>query len=113
MIGLANLYNRRVRGFRVVHVAALACLFGLVLSVYLTKTTAGREAATIAFINREIAKEERSLRLLRAELAHLEQPERLEALSSRYLALRPIPAEREALPDGLAEVARRSPEVKR
>lgn len=104
---LMTLFNRRVRGFRVVHVAAFACLAGLVLSVYLTKASAGREAAAIAATNREIAAESRRVRLLRAEIAHLEQPERLEELSTRYLALGPVPAQRETMPEGLAEVARR------
>ena len=106
MSALQALFNRRLRGFRVVHLAATAILAGLVLSVYLTKATAGREAAAIAAIDRDIAAETRRVRLLKAEIAHLEQPERLEALASRYLSLEPIPAQRETLPDGLAEVAR-------
>jgi len=108
MRALINLYNRRIRGFRVVHVAGVACLAGLVLAVYLTKTSAGREAADIAAINRQIVTEERRLRLLRAELAYLEQPERLDRLSTRYLSLEPIPAQRETAPEGLAELARRA-----
>jgi hypothetical protein len=103
---LAAIFNRRIRGFRVVHVGALACLSLLILCVYLTKASAGREAAAIATINKQIADEQRQVRLLKAELAHLEQPERLEDLSNRYLALGPIPAQRETMPDGLAEVAR-------
>jgi hypothetical protein len=106
---LLVLFNKRVRGFRVVHLAATAVLAGLVLSVYMTKADAGREAAAITAINRDIDGEARRLRLLRAELAHLEQPERLEQLSSRYLSMEPIPAQRETVPDGLAEVARRPP----
>lgn len=106
---LIVLFNKRVRGFRVVHLAATAILAGLVLSVYMTKADAGREAAAIAAIDRDIAVETRRMRLLKAELAHLEQPQRLEQLSSRYLALEPIPAQRETAPDGLAEVARRPP----
>lgn len=106
MITLSAIYNRRVRGFRVVDVAAFGCLALLVLCVYLTKASAGREATSIATINKEIVSEQRKLRLLKAELAHLEQPERLEDLSTRYLALGPVPAQRETMPDGLAEVAR-------
>ena len=104
---LLVLFNRRLRGFRVVHLVATAILAGLVLSVYMTKADAGREAAAIATVNREIDGETRRLRLLKVELAHLEQPQRLEQLSSRYLSLEPIPAQRETAPDGLAEVARR------
>jgi hypothetical protein len=102
------LFNRRVRGFRVIEIAACGCLAVLVLGVYLTKAAAGREGAAIVTINREILEEQRHLRLLRAELAHLEQPERLESLSSRYLALAPVAATRETAPDSLTEVARQA-----
>lgn len=103
---LSALFNRRIRGFRVIELAAFACLSGLVLSVYLTKASAGREGATITAINRDIADEQRRTRLLKAELAHLESPERLERLSTQYLALGPVPAARETEPDGLTELAR-------
>lgn len=100
------LFNRRFRGFRVIELGALGCLAVLVLCVYLTKAAAGRESAAIAGINKEIGAEARRVRLLRAEIAHLEQPERIEALSSRYLELGPVPAKRETAPEALAEVAR-------
>lgn len=106
MIWLQRLYNRRIRSVRVVHVAAGVVLFSLILSVYMTKASAGREAASIAAINREISQEERRVRLLRAEIAYLEQPDRLERLASQYMALGPVPAQRETAPEGLAEVAR-------
>ncbi len=105
---LKRLFNRRLRGFRVIEVVACGCLAVLVLSVYLTKASAGREAASIASINQDITSEQKRLRLLRAELAHLEQPQRIERLSSQYLALAPVPAKRETVPDGLTEVARQA-----
>jgi hypothetical protein len=104
----STLFNRRIRGFRLSELIAAACLAVLVLGVYLTKADAGRESATIASMNRDIAVEQRRVRLLRAELAHLEQPERLEALSTRYLSLGPVSAKRETLPDALTEVARQT-----
>ena len=106
MTFLNTLFHRRLRGFRVIEVVACACLAVLVLSVYLTKASAGREAASIASINQDILSEQKRLRLLKAELAHLEQPERLERLSTQYLALAPVSAKRETVPDGLTEVAR-------
>lgn len=112
MSWLQRLFNRRIRSVRVVHVAAVLLLSAMILSVYMTKASAGREAASIASINREIAQEERRVRLLRAEIAYLEQPERLERLASQYMALAPVPAQRETAPEGLAEVARRSVEVR-
>ena len=103
-----RMFDRKVRGFRVVELMAAACLAVLVLSVYLTKAAAGREAAAIASANQDITDEQRRLRILKAELAHLEQPERLEALSTRYLALAPVAAKHETVPDGLTEVARQA-----
>ena len=102
------IFNRRLRGFRVIEIVACACLAVLVLSVYLTKAAAGREGAAISGVEREIAEERKRMRLLRAELAHLEQPQRLERLSTQYLALAPVPAKRETVPDGLTEIARRT-----
>lgn len=41
-------------------------------------------------LNREIATEERSIHVLRAEWNHLRNPDRLRQLSQRYLSLQPI-----------------------
>jgi hypothetical protein len=105
---LKQLFDRRIRGFRLVEILAGACLVALVLSVYLTKAAAGRESASIASIDRDIGEQQRQVHVLRAELAHLEQPERLEALSTRYLDLAPVAAKRETAPDSLTEIARRA-----
>lgn len=102
------LFSRRIRGFRPIEILAAAALAVLVLSVYMTKAAAGREAASIAAADRDIADEQKRLRLLKAELAHLEQPERLQALSTQYLQLGPAPPKREIAPDSLTDVARQS-----
>lgn len=106
MSPIARLFDQRVRGFRVVEVAALACLVLLILWVYLTKAQAGDERARIASIEREIAVEQQKLRMLKAESAHLEQPTRIERLSEAYLGLEPVPAKREATPQTLPEIVR-------
>jgi hypothetical protein len=101
-----HLFNRRIRGFRLIEILAAGCLAALVLSVYLTKAAAGREASAIAQTDRDIAEEQKRVRVLRAELAHLEQPARLEALASQYLSFGPVAAGHETAPEGLAEIAR-------
>ncbi len=106
-MNLKALFDRRIKGFRAVEVAACGCLIVLVLGVYLAKTAGGREGAEIVQINQDIRAEERRLRLLRAELAHLERPERIEHLATTYLGMVPVPAKREALPEGLSEVVHR------
>lgn len=106
MSPMARLFDLRLRGFRIVEVAALACLVLLILWVYLTKAQAGDERARIARVDREIAAEQRKLRALKAESAHLEQPARIEQLSEAYLGLEPVAAKREATPERLDEIAR-------
>ncbi|WP_297508940.1 cell division protein [uncultured Caulobacter sp.] len=101
-----GLFNRRVRGFRVVEVAGLGILLTLVTGVYLAKTFAGRERQEISHIEQEIADEGVRKRLLEAEVAHLEQPRRIEALA-RMMNLKPIAPDHEITEDALIDVARR------
>ena len=103
---LASLFHRRVRGFRIIDLIALFCLSVLVLGVYFAKAAAGREGAEISAVNQSIKDEQARVRLLQAELAHLENPARLERLSAAYLGLRPMTAQRETPPEGLVELSR-------
>lgn len=104
-MSLSGLFNRRVRGFRVVEVVGMGVLLTLVTGVYLAKTVAGRERNEIALIVREIEDEKARKRLLEAEVAHLEQPRRIEALAVT-MGLQPIAADRETTEDALVDVAR-------
>lgn len=99
-------FERRVRGFRVVELGGACVLLVLILTVYLAKTGAGGTRADIDHIQQQIDDEQTQIRLLRAEVANLEQPERLETLATRYLGLEPIPARREITPQALADIAR-------
>ncbi|PIB96381.1 cell division protein [Caulobacter sp. X] len=101
-----ELFNKRVRGFRVVEVVGLGILLTLVTSVYLAKTFAGRERQEIARIQQEIDDEAVRKRLLEAEVAHLEQPRRIEQLA-QMMQLQPIAPDHEITEDALIDVARR------
>lgn len=103
---MTGLFQRRVRGFRVVEVAALAVLLVTVLVVYLSKTGAGKENSEIGRVEQQIEDEKSRLRLLSAEVAFLEQPERIERLSSQYLGMAPITAKRETPAEALPDIAR-------
>lgn len=105
-MSLSALFNRRVRGFRVVEVVGVGVLLVLVTGVYLAKTFAGRERNEIARIEQEIEDEKALSRLLQAEVAHLEQPRRIEALAVA-MGLQPISASREITEDALVDAARR------
>ena len=99
--------NRRVRGFRLVDLVALGLLAALILGVYLAKTIAGGERAKIAVVERQIVAEKARIRLLKAEVSHLEQPARIERLSETYLGLAPVSFKRETGPEALAALATR------
>jgi hypothetical protein len=104
----ADLFQARFRGFRVIDLSAFICLAVLVLSVYAFKAHAGGETAKITDANTQIADEQRRIRILDADLAHLEQPARLEQLSTQYLGLAPVTAKHETSPDSLMEIARQA-----
>ena len=105
-MSVADVFNRRVRGFRVVEVVGLGILLTLVTSVYLAKTFAGSERQQIAQIEQEIRDESMRKRLLEAEVAHLEQPRRIEQLA-QMMQLQPIAPDHEITEDALIDVARR------
>ena len=102
---LSALFERRVRGFRLVEVVGLGVFMVLALTVYLLKAGASDDRLEIARINRQILAEQTNLRVLRAEVAHLEQPERLGHLAEGYLGLAPIRATQEINPEALSQVA--------
>lgn len=66
----------------------LAAICGAVLFHTTQQVTDGRER--LAVINHDIQKEEETLRVLQAEWSYLNQPERLEKLSSEYLKLQAL-----------------------
>jgi len=103
--GVSSVFTQRVRGFRVIDLLALFVLLALALGVYAFKTLAGRESADIADVQSQIVMEQKRVRLLRAEIAHLEDPSRIERLSSQYLGFKPVDPKKEASVDALPQVA--------
>ncbi len=107
-MAFALLFERRFRGFRIIEVVAFSCLIVLVFGVYFSKAHAGHETAEITDVDQQITDTQRRVRLLDAELAHLEAPARIEALSQQYLGLAPISAKHETPDTGLMEIARQA-----
>jgi len=103
------LLNQRVRGFRLIDLIALSVLACLVLGVYLAKTIAGRERTEIARIDHQIDDEKARIRLLQAEVSHLEEPQRIERLSEAYLGLAPATMKRQASLEQLPQLAGKPP----
>ena len=102
---ISTLFTRRVRGIRLVNLWGAGLLLVLVIGLYLVKTFASGERADIASTEIQIADEQRKIRLLHAELAYLEQPGRIERLSSQYLGMQPISGKHETSVDSLEQIA--------
>jgi cell division protein FtsL len=99
------LFTRRVRGFRVIDIIAVMVIVVTALASYAFKTSAGAEDADANTIEAQIQDEQKRIRLLNAELAHLDDPARIETLSTQYLGLAPIAARQEIALAGLPRVA--------
>lgn len=102
---VSGILLRRVRGFRIMDLAALVIVLALALSVYAFKTSAGAERSDIADVEDKIADERRDVRLLQDEVARLENPRRLEERATRLAGQAPVGARQEVSPEALAQVA--------
>jgi hypothetical protein len=109
---IRKVFQSRFRGFRIVDLSAFGCLTVLVLSVYAFKANQGGENARIEDVDDQIASEQRQIRVLQAQLAHLEEPERLERLSAQYLGLAPPNAKHETSVDALIDISRQAEATK-
>jgi hypothetical protein len=103
-----SIFTRRVRGVRLINVWGAGILLVLVFVLFLVKTFAGGERADIARTEVQIADEQRRIRLLEAEVAFLEQPQRIQRLAEGGLNVQPLSGKHEATLGALAEVARKS-----
>ena len=92
---MAGVFDRRFRGFRVVNLVGVGLLVTMVLGVYLAKTFAGSERNQIAAVELQIRQEKARIRLLQAEVAHLEQPRRIESLASTGLGMSRVTVKQE------------------
>ncbi|MGV9007863.1 MAG: cell division protein FtsL [Brevundimonas sp.] len=101
---LQRLFDWKVRGIRWVEIIGLLLVAIMVFSVYVAKAGAAREGVRISQLERQIDDNGQRVRLLRAEVARLEQPGRLEALS-RSAGLAPVDVRRRRSEAGLAAIA--------
>ena len=97
---LQRLFDWKVRGVRWVEIIGVALVAIMIVSVYAAKAAAARESSRIAQIEQDIRENGQRVRLLRAEVARLEQPARLESLS-RQIGMAPVDIHRQAGEDQL------------
>ena len=79
--------------YRVVLLASIGLVLGGTGAVYSTKYDARAAAKRLSELRHDIAQEEEKISVLRAEWSLLNQPSRLEDLSSRFLAMQPMGVE--------------------
>ncbi|MDC7682536.1 septum formation inhibitor MinC [Asticcacaulis sp. BYS171W] len=103
---LMRLFDRRVRGFRLVEAIGLALALGMIFWVCLSKVKEGQEVARLNDLNKDIAAQEEAIKSLKVKVAALEQPARIEALAKAYLGMKPVAPDREAKLDNLVEISR-------
>jgi hypothetical protein len=106
-----GVFNLRVRGFRVLDVAAVSLILVIALGSYALKTFASAEDADANGVETRIVEQEKRIRLLKAEIAGLEEPRRVEDLSTRFLGLAAVDASHEIAPRDLARIAAPPPAV--
>ncbi|MHA1546202.1 MAG: cell division protein FtsL [Alphaproteobacteria bacterium] len=73
--------------------AMIAVTFAGSVALYALKYDTGKEAAANVVLRGEIAREREAMRILEAEWSLLNQPERLQKLAKRHLALVPLQPE--------------------
>lgn len=101
---LNRIHAWKIRGVRWIEIIGVLLVAAMVFSVYLAKAGAARESARISDLERQISDNGQRVRLLRAEVARLEQPSRLEALS-RGAGLGPVDVHRQASTGSLSNLA--------
>lgn len=74
---------------RFLNILAVASLIGSAIYAYSTKYDTILRAEQIVKLRNEIESERDAIGVLRAEWAHLTRPERIEALSNKFLNLQP------------------------
>ncbi len=105
-MSLRGVLTRRFRGVRIVNLVALTVLLTLAVTSYALKTLAEAQDVGTADVQSQINLEAKRIRLLKAELSHLEAPGRIERLSTQYLGLGPVDPARDIAAESLPRLAR-------
>ncbi|WP_140985919.1 cell division protein FtsL [Asticcacaulis tiandongensis] len=106
MRGVSGLFNRRVRGIRLVELVGVVLAVGMMMWVGFSKVREGESVRRLNTLNAQIAVEEAAIKELQVRVAHLERPARIEALATQHLGMTPVKPEREARLENLPEISK-------
>ena len=104
-MSVRGVLTHKVRGVRVVNLVALTVLLTLAVTSYAFKTLAEAQGVDTADVQSQINQEGKRIRLLKAELSHLEGPGRIEHLATQYLGMAPVDPKREIDAQNLPRLA--------
>jgi len=76
---------------RTLHILAVVIIIVLAVGLYKAKTDAAKTEAHVRQLESQITDAEADMRALRAEIAHLESPARIENLAEQHLGLNEAP----------------------
>jgi cell division protein FtsL len=97
---------------RALYIVAAVLIVALAVGLYKAKSDASRAEAHVRALETQITDTEADMRALRAEIAHLESPERVEALAERHLGME-VGSESTALPAQAIEERLPAPRAQR
>ena len=109
MSGVSRFFTHRVRGVRLVNLWGMGVLLVLVIALYLVKIFGGTERADIAQTESQIADEQRRIALLKAEVAILARPERIQRRAEQNQNAQPLSGRHDATLGELPQIASRDP----
>lgn len=102
---ISALFDKRVRGIRLIELIGLTLALAMIFWVCLSKAREGEDIRRMNQLDQQIADEKTAVGGLQVEVAKLERPERLEALATQYLGMKPVSPTHEAGLDNLAEIS--------
>lgn len=80
---------------RALNVLAFIVASVLAVALYIAKTEAQEARERLVEMQSDLAEERRQINVLRVDIAHLEDPDRLRALARQYLGFEPLDPRRE------------------
>ncbi len=101
--------SARVRGFRIVNLLGATIFLVIAVGSYALKTFAGAQDAGAAGVEDQIVQEQKRIKMLKIEIAHLSTPQRIGDLSRRYLNAGPVDAKHDIAVAALPAIAAAPP----
>jgi cell division protein FtsL len=106
MSGFLRLFERRIRGVRLIELIGLVLVFGMIFWVCLSKAREGDDIRRMNDLDQQIADEQTAVNALRIKVSQLERPERLETLATAYLGMKPVDPAHETDVSGISQISR-------